>query len=78
MIPEGKKKIAIVTGSSKGIGKAIAIAFEISKKYSGIITNGRNIDEIQRVSDEIESSGGDSIAIEAYHKTLWQDRCVGK
>jgi NAD(P)-dependent dehydrogenase (short-subunit alcohol dehydrogenase family) len=65
MTVEGKKKIAVVTGSSKGIGKAIVIAFANSKQYSGIITNGRNIDELQRVSDEIKSSGCDSIAIEA-------------
>ncbi|MDQ3840016.1 MAG: glucose 1-dehydrogenase [Thermoproteota archaeon] len=65
MATEGKKKIAVVTGSSKGIGKAIAIAFANSKQYSGIITNGRNIDELQGVSDEIKSLGCDSIAIEA-------------
>ena len=47
MTVEGKKKIAVVTGSSMGIGKAIVIAFANSKQYSGIITNGRNIDELQ-------------------------------
>src|ERR671915_1978669 len=65
MTVEGKKKIAVVTGSSKGIGKAIVIAFANSKQYSGIVTNGRNIDELQRVSDEIKSLGCDSIAIVA-------------
>ena len=39
------KKIAIVTGSSKGIGKAIALAFANSKEYSGIVVNARNIEE---------------------------------
>src|SRR5919106_2026361 len=65
MTVEGKKKIAVVTGSSKGIGKAIVIAFANSKQYSGIVTNGRNIDELQRVSDELKSLGCDSIAIQA-------------
>ncbi|HEX6027637.1 MAG TPA: SDR family NAD(P)-dependent oxidoreductase, partial [Nitrososphaeraceae archaeon] len=65
MTVEGKKKIAVVTGSSKGIGRAIVIAFANSKQYSGIVTNGRNIDELQRVSNEVKSLGCDSIAIEA-------------
>jgi glucose 1-dehydrogenase len=62
---ESKKKISIITGSSKGIGKAITMAFAKSKQYSGIVTNGRKIDELQIVSDEIKSFGCDSLAIEA-------------
>ena len=34
-------KIAIVTGSSKGLGRAIALTFAKSKGYSGIVINGR-------------------------------------
>jgi glucose 1-dehydrogenase len=59
------KKITIVTGSSKGIGKAIALAFAKSKKYSGIVVNARNIEEARTVSDEIKNLDCDSIAIEA-------------
>ena len=59
------RKIAIVTGSSKGIGKAIALAFASSKKYSGIVVNARKIEEAQVVADEIRSLACDSIAIEA-------------
>jgi glucose 1-dehydrogenase len=39
------RKIAIVTGSSKGIGKAIALVFANSKQYSGIVINARKIEE---------------------------------
>ena len=39
-----KKKVAIITGSSEGIGRAIAIAFAKSKEYSGIVTNSRKIE----------------------------------
>lgn len=41
---QNKKKVAIITGSSEGIGRAIAIAFAKSKEYSGIVTNSRNIE----------------------------------
>jgi glucose 1-dehydrogenase len=60
-----KGKIAIVTGSSKGIGKAVALAFAKSKEYSGIVINGRKMEEVQEVADLIKSMGCDSIAIEA-------------
>ena len=43
-------KIAIVTGSSKGIGKAIVMAFARSKEYSGIVVNARRAEEAQNVS----------------------------
>ena len=36
---ESKKKISVITGSSKGIGKAIAMVFAKSKQYSGVVTN---------------------------------------
>lgn len=60
-----QKKIAIVTGSSKGIGRAIALAFANSGQYRGVVVNSRRQTEAQQVSDEIGSLGSDSIAIEA-------------
>ena len=60
-----RKKVAIVTGSSKGIGKAIAIAFAKSNEYSAIVTNSRKIQEAQQVSNEIKKLHCKSIAIEA-------------
>src|SRR5919199_6517838 len=59
------RKIAIATGSSKGIGKAIALAFANSKQYYGIVVNARKIKEAQVVADQIRSLACDSIAIEA-------------
>jgi NAD(P)-dependent dehydrogenase (short-subunit alcohol dehydrogenase family) len=62
-----RKKVAIVTGSSKGIGKAIAFAFAFakSKEYSTVVINSRKVTEAQQVSKEIERLGCNSIAIEA-------------
>ena len=60
-----KKRIAIITGSSKGIGKAIALSFAKSKEYSAIVTNSRNMQEAQGVAEELKIFGCESIAIEA-------------
>jgi glucose 1-dehydrogenase len=58
-------KVAIITGSSKGIGKAIAIAFAKSKEYSAVVINSRKKEEAEQVAEEIKNSGAtcDSIAI---------------
>ena len=62
---ENQGKVAVVTGSSKGIGKAIALAFAKSGEYRGIVINSRKQAEARQVADEIKSLGSDSIAIEA-------------
>jgi glucose 1-dehydrogenase len=46
-------KIAVVTGSSEGIGKSVAMAFAASGEYSGIVVNSRKLEEAQQVADEI-------------------------
>jgi NAD(P)-dependent dehydrogenase (short-subunit alcohol dehydrogenase family) len=58
------KKIGVV-GSSKGIGKAVAIAFAKSGEYYAVVTNARKLQEAQAVSDEIRTLGCNSIPIEA-------------
>ena len=47
------KKVAIVTGSSKGIGKAIVMGVARSKEYSSISVNARRGEKAQNVSKEI-------------------------
>ena len=65
MVLNRTNKIAVVTGSSKGIGKAIVLTFAKSGQYRGIVVNSRKQAEAQEVADEIVSLGCDSIAIEA-------------
>ena len=47
-------KIALVTGSSKGIGKAIAI--ELAKEGVNVLINGRSYEEVEKTVKEIKSA----------------------
>lgn len=46
-------KTALVTGSTRGIGKAIAI--ELAKEGVNVLINGRNDEEVERTVNEIKS-----------------------
>jgi glucose 1-dehydrogenase len=57
-------KVAVITGSSKGIGRAIALAFAKSNTYSGIVVNARKREEAERVAKEVQDIGNsNSIAV---------------
>jgi NAD(P)-dependent dehydrogenase (short-subunit alcohol dehydrogenase family) len=56
-------KVALVTGSGKGIGRAIALAF--SDAGAAIAVNAAHIESAQSTVDEIKKSGNKAIAIEA-------------
>lgn len=62
MILDGK--VAIVTGSSKGIGRAVALKF--AENGARVVINSRSsIIEGQKVVDEIKKLGGDAVYIQA-------------
>ncbi|SFL55105.1 3-oxoacyl-[acyl-carrier protein] reductase [Gracilibacillus orientalis] len=46
-------KTALVTGSTKGIGKAIAI--ELAKEGVDVLINGRDYEEVERIVNEIKT-----------------------
>ncbi|WP_440119383.1 SDR family NAD(P)-dependent oxidoreductase [Paenibacillus sp. QZ-Y1] len=49
-----KEKTALVTGSTKGIGRAIA--FELAREGVHVLINGRNDEEVERTVREIRSN----------------------
>ena len=53
-----KDKIAIITGSTEGIGKASAILF--AKEGAKVVVNGRNIEKGKRVVEMIKAQGGEA------------------
>jgi short-subunit dehydrogenase len=55
-------KVAIVTGSSKGIGKAIAIA--LAKKNVKVVLNSRSPENLENAAEELRSSGFDILAVQ--------------
>jgi len=58
MIQTNKSKVAVVTGSSKGIGKAIATEF--AKASYDLIINARDEEESKRAAEDISKSVSDN------------------
>jgi 3-oxoacyl-[acyl-carrier protein] reductase len=58
-----KDSVVIVTGSSRGIGKAIALAF--AKEGARVVVSARNKENLKSVVNEIQSTGSTALAVEA-------------
>jgi 3-oxoacyl-[acyl-carrier protein] reductase len=56
-----KDKVAIVTGSTKGIGRGIARRF--AQEGARVVINGRKLEEVQALVAEIVTNGGQAIGV---------------
>ncbi len=56
-----ENKVAIVTGASKGIGKAIATRF--AREGASLVVASRSRDALEKVAHEIKSAGGEALVV---------------
>jgi len=54
-------RVAIVTGSSKGIGRATAI--HLARAGASVAINARNEDQLEQVATELRADGADVLAV---------------
>ena len=57
-------KIAVVTGSTQGLGEAIATLF-VERGVSGIVVTGRNKERGAKVKKDLEAKGAKAVFVEA-------------
>jgi NAD(P)-dependent dehydrogenase (short-subunit alcohol dehydrogenase family) len=57
-------KVALITGASHGIGKAIALRF--AQAGATVVVSSRKLESVQAVAGEIATAGGQALAVQAH------------
>lgn len=57
-------KVALVTGASRGIGRAIAL--RLANAGAKVVVSSRKLEGVQVVADEIAAGGGQALAVQAH------------
>ena len=61
-------KVALITGSSRGIGRSIALQF--ADAGADVVVSSRKLPDLEKVADEIKSKGRRSIAVPAHNAKM--------
>jgi len=57
-------KVAIVTGASRGIGRAIAL--RLAQAGAKVTVSSRKLENVEKVAGEIRAAGGEALAVQAH------------
>jgi NAD(P)-dependent dehydrogenase (short-subunit alcohol dehydrogenase family) len=57
-------KVAIITGASRGIGRAIAL--RLAGAGARVVVSSRKLENVRVVADEIAAGGGETLAVQAH------------
>lgn len=57
-------KVAVVSGASRGIGRAIALRF--AQAGAKVVVSSRKLEGVRTVADEIKAAGGEALALQAH------------
>ena len=61
-------KVALITGSSRGIGRSIALQF--ADAGADVVVSSRKLPDLEKVADEIKNKGRRSIAVPAHNAKM--------
>jgi dehydrogenase/reductase SDR family protein 4 len=61
-------KVALVTGASRGIGKAIAVAF--ADAGADVVIASRNLPDLEKVAQEIEAKGRKALCVPTHTRKI--------